>query len=293
MWGFGFVATVWALPSFSIFQLLFLRFAIASLAGFAFVAIFRATGQAAGPPSTITSRQPQSCRDLLRQAVIPAGVLTLFMILQTWGLQSTSVTNSGFITTLYVVIVPLFNGIFHRWKIPYRTYFYIFLALSGTYILTGANFNEVRPGDLITLISSFLGAFHIIWIEKISRQIQDSFIFNNFQSLICALLFFPFSFIAPWSLSFTAKALFGVLFLAIGSSLLAFWIQIRAQKALDPVTASLLFLLESVFAFLFAIILLDETLAMHKFWGAFLILISASLCILAAQMKPEPKIQDH
>ncbi len=274
LWGFGFVATVWGFESFSVFQLMFLRFAIAF---------------AAGELLKICSRKRLSLDgNHLRLSIWPAVLITGFMILQTYGLKGTSVTNSGFITTLYVVIIPILNHFFFKTLVHKRTYVYASLALLGTYILTGANFDEVKWGDILTLMGSVVVALHILWIERISPQILDSFSFNNYQSLFAALAFFPMTFLDPWPNVFAAssRALASVVFLALGSSLIGFWIQIRAQKILNPFTASLLFLLESPFAFFFGVWLLQEEPSQIKLLGAFLILMAAALSILSAQTKP-------
>ncbi len=271
LWGFGFVATVWGLSGFSVFQLLFLRFLIAAVTGEVLKSL---------------SRQQLSVdRTQLRLSLFPAALLTAFMILQTYGLAGTSVTNSGFITTLYVVIIPILNHFFFRSVVQRRTYFYTLLALIGTYVLTGASFDRVRWGDVLTLMGSFVAAVHILWIERISQRIGDSFSFNNYQSLGAAVVFAPLAFLQPWpSLSeISPQTIFSISFLALGSSLIAFWIQIRAQKILNSTTASLLFLLESPFALLFGAWLLHEQPSQIQLMGAFLILIAAALSILSAR----------
>jgi drug/metabolite transporter (DMT)-like permease len=265
LWGFGFVATIWALKSHTSAELLVLRFLIALVAGI---------------PLSLWM-----CRKLLKGshlheikiAFVPGVLLGAFLLLQTLGMETTTATKSGFITTLYVLFVPLANQILFKQR-PKRThYFYALDALLGTYFLMGADLSFLVKGDLLTLIAAVVGAFHIISIGYFAPQSRNSFVMNNSQSFWSLLFFIPFLFTQEKiNVNFEAGLpLIGILFLGLGSSLLAFAIQIRTQKVISDELASQLFLLEAPFSFAFAFVFLGETLGFLQLFGALLILLSS------------------
>ncbi len=269
LWGFGFVATTWSLQLFSPAELLAYRFVIAFLVGEGIYFLLR-RGRFHAPTKS----------DLIYS--LGAGfLLGGLLVLQTVGLQYTTATNSGFITTLYVIFVPVFSHLIFKHEVTAVLYFYVLVALLGMLLLVGLDIHHLNKGDLWTLACSFVAAFHILYIGKVSPRVQDSFRFNNLQSLGALVFLAPlllqqehfhlqFDFSRAWG---------GVLMLALGSSLIGFFIQIRSQKVLSNTTASMLFLLESPFAFLFGFLLLGERLNGKQFLGACLIILASILTI--------------
>jgi len=275
LWGFGFVATVWALRVYNPAEVLTFRFIAAVLFGELIYLIGR------GPQFT-------NLKDDLVRA-LPAGFfLASMLILQTVGLQYTTATKSGFLTSLYVILVPLINTVFFKQKNPWISYVWVVLALLGTYLLVGAGLSNWNAGDLWTMGCSVLAAGHIIYIGKITGKIGNAFRFNNLQSfwalLFCAIYLLSLG----QSPTLTSEPLpwIGILCLGLGSSVVAFYIQIRSQKVLSDSTASMIFLLESPFAALFGFLLLQETLSGLQTFGAGLILIASVLQILTSSAKP-------
>lgn len=275
LWGFGFVATMWALKAYTSSELNVLRFAVAL---------------AAGIPLSIWI-----CRGITRSghlhelkiALLPGLLLGAFMLLQTKGMETTTATKSGFITTLYVLFVPVVNHILFRQNPGRLQYILALVALGGTYFLMGADFSHVVTGDLITVLAAIVGAFHIISIGYFAPKSRNSFVMNNSQSFWTLLFFLPFLFTQE-KIHLDLELglpLLGILFLGIGSSLLAFAIQIRTQKVLSDELASQLFLLEAPFSFIFAFVLLGETLGPLQVFGAFLILLSSSASLHQGKMK--------
>lgn len=268
LWGFGFVATVWALKAFTPVEAMVYRFIIASIFGEIIYLIFR------GPK--FTSLKKEFFR------AFPAGLfLGSMLMLQTIGLQFTTATKSGFLTCLYVVIVPLINSLFFRQPAGWRSFLLVGVALLGTFILMGTNLDSVNVGDLWTIACAFIAAAHIIYIGRVSNHIGNAFRFNNFQSIWCLVLLTPLL-LTQESINTESRDLLpwaGIFILGIASSVVAFYLQIRSQKVLSDTTASMLFLLESPFAAVFGFLVLSERLSLVQISGAFLILIAASLQI--------------
>lgn len=285
LWGFGFVATVWALQAFSPVETLVLRFVIATLAGELLYFLFRG-------PNFTTLREELA-------GSLPAGILLGGMLLlQTIGLQYTTATKSGFLTSLYVILVPLFSAWLLRKKNHWRNYALALLALAGTFVLMDANLTEFNQGDLWTLGCSVFAAFHILYIGHVSGKVGNAFRFNNLQSMWCLLALLPLLALpdtsAPPGTATGASGWLpwiGVLCLGMGSSVIAFSLQIRSQKVLSDATASMLFLLESPFAALFGFLILNERLTPFQSGGALLILAASLLQILgdSTVKQPSPK----
>lgn len=267
LWGFGFVAAVWALQAYSTTQVLVLRFAIAFVAGeFVRRLIW-------GPQKFFPS---------WNQTRIAGGsglLVSLMLLFQLIGLKTTTASKSGFITSLYVVLVPVLNALFFRQVITGKAVLCIITALLGMLLILGNPQQGWVMGDLWTLLCALFAAFHIMYIGFHSKTTNaiNPLLFNNYQNLV-ALLFVA-CLIGPKDLvlpQFQMLPVIGLLLIGLGGSLLAFTIQVRTQKYLSDTTASMLFLLESPFAFFFAWIFLSESFSWSQGLGAVLILLGSS-----------------
>lgn len=260
LWGFSFIAARWALGGFGPFWVCTFRF----LAAFV-MALF-------------LIREERSTRKLSAQlSVLPGLLLGITLLLQTRGLQLTTVTKSSFLTTLYIVFIPLFDWIFFRNRPTLRVVMWIVVALVGAALITKTEYGSWNRGDLLTLICAVTSAWQILHIGRISQKVTRPFLFNAYQSLFAGLISLPFA--VGWeSLQFPTDPLpwIGILFLAIGVCLIAFTIQIRVQKILPSTTVSMFFLLESPIATFFAWLLFNEVMTWDQFLGAGLIIAAAA-----------------
>jgi drug/metabolite transporter (DMT)-like permease len=263
-WGFGFVAAVWALKAFSALEVTLLRFLIASVIGLVFF---------------LSQRTRKAVRENWDLSFWPAALLTGTLLFQTWGLQYTTATKSGFITTLYVVFVPLLEFIIQKRKLPLALWCCVVSALIGTALIVNLGLSDLNIGDLLTFICALLAAGQIYVLAVISPKVRTPFVFNIVQSYWALLICLPLLLVAPvkipeWS-AISWQALAGLGSLAIGSTVIAFYLQVRAQAHLSATVSSLFFLLESPFALLFAVLLLGESLGPLESMGAALIFLSA------------------
>lgn len=269
IWGFGFVATEWALQTMGSYDILFYRYILAVISGEIIRQVF------------FRNNPPFNKEDLKR--AWPAGIiLSFFLILQTVGMEYTTATNSGFLTSLYVILVPFINHTIFRVKSSNLVYSMAALAFFGAFLLMGAQLQNLNWGDILTLMCAVLGAVHIIYVGKISAAVKDVVRFNTWQSVFCFIPLLPFWLLSEKRDLAEASALSwgGVVALAVGSSAIAFALQVRAQKVLSDTTASMMFLLEGVFAFFFAFIFLHERLSWVQLGGAIFILMSSALTVL-------------
>jgi drug/metabolite transporter (DMT)-like permease len=270
LWGFGFVATQWALTTWNPAGVLLWRFAGALVLGeiIYFLAQHR---------QKIKTPWKEDFK-----GSIPAGLLLgTFLLLQTIGLQYTTASKSGFITTLYVIFVPVANWLFFKQRISMVSLGFVTLACLGTFLLMDVRpehvAKDINVGDLWTLVSALLGTAHIIYIGRFSSRVKNAFRVNNFQSLWSLAVIVPAAFLMPHiqTAPINTKALTGLLILAAACSVLGFYIQVRTQKVLSDTTASMLFLLESPYAFFFAYLLMGDRLNASQSLGALLILGAA------------------
>ncbi len=264
IWGFGFTASVWALKCFDSISISVIRFGSAFIIGLIVMRI-------------VPSLRSELNLDNFKKSLWPGLFLGATLCLQTWGLEFTTATNSGFITTLYVVFVPIIEALVYRKKLPRFHAAWVFLALFGTGLMINLQIGQFNKGDLLTLICAFTASFQILAVGRVSKEIQSAFAFNSFQSfwsMTASLIFWPFYgrilFVTP-----DFHAALGLFSLTFLSTLVAFALQIKAQKALSPSLSALIFLLESPFAMGFAIFFLQERLSLWQCLGGVLIFIAA------------------
>lgn len=270
-WGFGFIAVLWAIPAVGPFTISLIRFVGAFVIGMA-IWIFS---------SEFRSRDSVA---QFRLALIPGILLASTILFQTWGLKFTTATKSGFITCLYVVMVPLVEGIVLRRPIRRLHYLFAALAVLGTSLIADLQFHKINFGDLLTLICAVMATFQILWLGHVGSKVKHPFAFNSYQCFWAAVPALPLALTTetwPHLSLFTWKVWAGLGSLTLGSTVLAFFLQVRAQQRLSPSVASLLFLLESPFAALFAALVLRESLTWSQAIGAGLIFIASlgAICL--------------
>lgn len=223
---------------------------------------------------------------------MPGIFLGITILLQNHGLNYTTATNSAFITTIYVVLIPFIAYFLYKQKILIADVILALTALFGMILLLNIfgghslNFTHFNWGDLLTFICAITSAIHIILIGVYAKKCKSPFRFNTFQtfwSLIVTLPFFVYESsyqgINLWPDKVSLVSINSVIGLAVFVSLIAFYLQVTAQKVLPTTTASMLCLLEAPFSFIFASVLLGERLNLLQAIGALIILLSAVLSV--------------
>ena len=271
-WGFGFVATAWTLLSFSLYQSLYLRFTIITIVTIPFV-VYR------------TSRE--KFFQYLKISFLPSLLLIGEIFFQILGLQYTTPSKAGFTTTLFIVIVPVLEFLILKNLISKWHWCWVLLSLVGTYFIVGGEISKINSGDILIFISAIFASFHIMTIGRISGADLEFFKLNIFQSFWGCLLTLPLIFFEPL-IAFSkieSKALIGILSLTFGTTLLAFYFQMRAQRYVSSSTASLLFLLESPMAAVFSFYFIGEHLQGWQLVGCVIVVLSAIGVIFTARSK--------
>jgi drug/metabolite transporter (DMT)-like permease len=225
----------------------------------------------------------------LRYGAVLAMILWLLYISQTIGLGYTTASNSGFITGLFVIFVPVFMRSVVNRKPTKMEWVASGVALVGLWVLTGG-LTDFNFGDALTLIAAVTYALHVLFSDRYMKGGLDPYIISCQQFLIIGLLSLVTAFL--FDLDFTIRtstALWTMLFLALFPTLSAFVIQMWAQRITTPVKVSLIFALEPVFAAIFAWTLGGEQPVLHRALGGlfvFAALVISSLPRPRRRLRP-------
>src|SRR5689334_24969509 len=267
VWGATFVLVKNALADISTVLFIGLRFGIASLI---LAALYRArgggfTGQGLG-------------------AGVLVGVL-LFTgyLLQTFGLKYTSLATSGFITGLYVPMVPMLSAAIYRRAPGASEWIGVTLAAIGMSFLTLQSVSlSIGLGELLTLGCAFAFAWHMLALAHFSRKLGTDWL-SFIQIASCAVIgLSSFWFVEPVVLRWTPAVIVALGVTSVFATALAFWIQTWGQARTTATRAAVIFSLEPVFAWLTSWLLEGEILTGRAVAGAICILVG----ILLVELKP-------
>lgn len=278
VWGVGFIAQVTGMEDIGPFMFTGLRFLLAGVVILPFA--WREQRKA---------KNRISFSDI--KTLLPLG-LAFFsgLVLQQIGLQTTSVTNAGFLTALYVIFVPIILFFVLREKQPWIIWPAALLALTGIFLLSGGELSGLVLGDWLVIGGGIFGAIHLIMIGKIGKASGVPFTMASIQFLISGILGICCYFIAPFlgviepaiSWESIRGALPEVFYAGVFSGALAFSLMAVAQQYTNEAAAAILMSSESLFAALFAWLLLNEQLETVAYFGCGLIFAA----LLLVQLMP-------
>jgi drug/metabolite transporter (DMT)-like permease len=203
-------------------------------------------------------------------------VLFLGSALQQVGLVYTTAGNAGFITSLYVVLVPILLFLIWREKIHWISVGAVGLAGVGAFFLsTGGKF-EIRTGDVIELVGALFWTFHVIVLGKYASRFE-AMSFSIGQLAVCGMLNLGMGLFLEKSMPLNFPLLAAIAYTALFSLGLCYTLQVWAQRHTPPADAALILSLESVFAVISGWLLLDEKLAPIQVFGCVLIFVAVLL----------------
>lgn len=218
-------------------------------------------------------------KNLVKGGILCGTALMAAASLQQKGIETTTVGKASFITTLYIVLVPLF-GILLKKKPPKIIWLCVALAVAGLYCLCMTESFTIAPGDIFVLLCAFCFTTQILLIDHFTQSVDGielscvQFATVTVLTGIGSLLF------ENPTLSALSTAVFPVLYVGIFSSGIAYTLQILAQKDSEPAVISLLLSLESVFGTLGAAIILKEHLSAKEYIGCLLMMTAVILAQL-------------
>lgn len=191
------------------------------------------------------------------------------------GIQETTAGKAGFLTAMYMILVPIV-GLFFGQKPPKKTWGAVIVALIGMYLLClwEGGFQNINRGDILELICALCFTGHILVIDHFSPRV-DGVKMSCIQFFVCGILAGIFMLILETpTLDAILSAGAPILYAGILSSGVGYTLQIVAQKDTDPTIASLLMSLESVFSLIFGWILLHEALSGIELLGCGLMFLA-------------------
>ena len=265
VWGVTFVQVKDAVAIYPLFAFLAVRYAIAT-----------GTLAIAGVPRV---------RSLGRPGLAAGGVigvlLGLGIGLQTAGLERTTVSSTGFITGLYVVLTPLFGLALFGTRVGLQVWLGVVLSVTGLAMLTGVHVGSTA-GDLLVLASTAAQALQIVMVERYANRF-DAIALTLVEMATCCVGFLAIA-IALGDLSVPRGwTVWGALIVTgVFASALAYLIQIWAQRRLSAARIALIFALETVWAGFFGFVLDGDRLGWLGWGGCALILAGIVLAEPAA-----------
>ena len=235
-------------------------------------------------PNPSPDHPTESARDLWIGGICCGLFLCIASNFQQFGLLDTTAGKSGFITALYVVLVPVF-GLFLKKRAPFTVWIGVLLAVAGLYLLCITESFSIGNGDFLTMICAVFYSLHILVIDHFSKK-ANGVKLSCIQFFVSAFLSLALMFIfeSP-DLSQILKAAWPLSYSGIMSCGVAYTLQIVGQKDTDPTVASLIMCLESVFAVISGWLFLHETLSLREGIGCVLMFAA----ILLSQIPPKKK----
>ncbi|MDK1374981.1 MULTISPECIES: DMT family transporter [unclassified Sinorhizobium] len=272
IWGAGFVAQSTAMEAIGPLWFIGLRFAIATIVALPLAVV---EGRLAKKPL------PQKS---IRNFVVIGLALFGGAVTQQFGLLTTSVTNSGFLTGLYVVFVPILTVVFLRRKPHWVIWPGALLASFGIFLLSGGALSSLNGGDLLTIVCALFWASQMLLVGIFASDTGRPMLLSMVQFAVCAVLgCLLAAFSEPLSLGVIEDALPQILYAGIFSSGVAFICQVVGQRYTTAPQAAIFLSSEALFAALFGVLLLGEVITPIGYLGCAVIFVA----MLAVELIPE------
>jgi len=227
-------------------------------------------------------------KDLVIAGLICGVALFCGASLQQIGLIYTSAGKSAFLTTLYIVLIPIF-GLFLKERINGQIWISVILATIGLYFLSINENFTMRKGDAIVLLATVFWAIQIIVVGKYASRVNSlklsvfQFVVAGILSIISALIF------EEPNLKTIIDCAGPILYTGIMVVGVAYTLQIIGQKTTPPTTASIIMSTESIFAAISGALFLNEIMSLRELFGSILMFAA----VILTQVKfPEREIRD-
>jgi len=268
VWGATFVLVKQALDSVSTLLFLTLRFAAAA---FLLALIFRREFRSADLWPSV------------RAGALAGLCLFSGYVLQTFGLKYTSASNAGFITGLYVPLVPLFSRIIYQKPSQVSELLGVALALAGLILMSArSSLLDIGRGDLLVAACAVAYSFHIIVLGRFAVHRNTGLLTVTQIATGMLLGAATFWWAEPVHITWNISVWVALAVTSVLATALAFWVQTWAQRWISPTRTALISSMEPVFAWATSYVVAGEVLSGRGIAGAAMILAG----ILLAELKP-------
>lgn len=275
IWGTAFVAQSEGMNYVEPFTYNAMRTLLGGIILIPVIILFRFIGKRSGSPP-----KQYSLKNTIRGGLSCGVVLFVASSFQQAGIAQTTAGKAGFITALYIVLVPIL-GLFIGKRVPLRMWFFVVTAIAGFWLLCINENFSISTGDLLVLVCAVFFAAHIMVVDYFNEKNTDGILMSCIQFFTAAvfMLVCMFIFEKP-DISKIIEARTTILYSGIMSCGVAYTLQILGQKHTDPTVATLLMSLESVFAALSGWVLLGEGLSIKELAGCALVFVAVVLAQL-------------
>ena len=267
IWGSAFVVMKDTLHRLDVNSFLAWRFMIATL----FLILLR--------PSVLKSFNVS----FLKKGVLIGTFLGSGYIFQSFGLTLTTVGKTGFITGLYVVLTPIVAALFLKKSITKLEWGAVLLATAGLALLSFKGF-EIGLGEFLVLVSALLFALHIVALGEWASDL-DTYSLTVLQLATCSVITFLASLKSGFHIPPDAGVWKAIIYTALFATSLAFIVQTWAQSFIPPSSVGVILAMEVVFAAIFGIWILNESLTLRIASGGAMVLV-AMYAILFLDQSP-------
>ncbi len=269
IWGTAFVAQSVGMEHVGPWTFHFSRYVVAAIVLLPFSLIMDRTGE-----------YKATGKDYLKGGAVCGLVLGTASITQQLGMQYTTAGKAGFITTLYVILVPIFRFLLGK-KIKKRVWACAIMGIIGLYLISVKENFTIGAGDTMVMVCAVIFALHILVIDHFTEKPINIVKLSNIQTVFACLIGFTgmMLFEKP-TLAGIRAAAFPIFYAGALSGGIAYTLQALGQKNTDPTVASLLMSLESVFSVVAGWLILSEVMSLREISGCIVLFIA----VVAAQL---------
>ena len=272
IWGGGFVAQSTAMDTIGPLWFVGLRFAIAALAVLPFA--MAETRRLKAPPS----------RGEFKAFILVGLALFMGATTQQVGLLTTSVTNSSFLTALYVIFVPVIAVVIYRRYPHWVVWPGALMMLCGIFLLSGGSMSSLTTGDMLSIVCAFFWAIQITLAGRFVMQSNLPLALSCTQFAVCAVLSMLVGvLVEPINYTAIASSIYEILYVGLVSSGLAFVLQVIVQRYTTAPQAAIFLSSEALFGAMFAAMFLQEKISPAGYIGCAIIFTA----ILLVELVPE------
>ena len=261
IWGLSFVAQSVSSETLGPFTFNTLRYLIGAVAILPF-AIF-------------SMKKEKDWKKTIKGSFICGALLAAASVMQQTGIAESGAGKGGFITSLYIVIVPCLSVVLQK-KIQKKTWMAALLAVVGMFLLCIKNGTGIAKGDIYLIICAFLFSIYMIAVDTVRKDI-DGMLLSFLQFIIADILTLPGMIAEKSELGTILSSWLPLIYTGVLGSGIAYTFQIVAQKYVKPQKAAFLLSLESVWATIGGAVLISERMTEREIAGCILVFIAVML----------------
>jgi drug/metabolite transporter (DMT)-like permease len=219
----------------------------------------------------------------IKQGVLAGILLGGGFIFQTFGLANTTVSNTGFITGMYLVFTPLISLIILKRKVLLVQWFAVAIAMIGL-VLISYNGISIGTGEILVLISAFIYGAHFVALGEWSDG-KNTYALTLIQIMTIAAMSTVFALINGFQMPPNASVWQAILFTAVFATFIGFLVQTKAQSVMSATAASVLLAMETPFALFFGLFFNNDPLTLRIIVGGSLVMIAMGVVIWSDREK--------